>query len=202
MNTRNTILAVVIFAVLLGAVLLMNPAQNPTSAVPSPTPVGTVTALKQEDVTAVTVKTNDGKTIAVQKDQSNNWQITQPVTGEGDRTRIVGVVAAMIGRPPERKVADNAANLGEFGLASPVYTVDLVSGAGTETYLVGNQSPTQSGAYMVKQGGSTVWLISGLDRTLKDYVDRPPKAEPTPTPVPTIPPTATPVPVASGTPSP
>lgn len=201
MNVRNTIIAVVIFAVLLGVVLVFNPAQGGGAggAEGTPTVIATVTSTKLEDVQEIRVQTADGKQVVVQRGDNGAWNLVQPETAEADRSRITALVSQLLLRPPERRISDDVGAISQYGLDKPRFEVAIKTANGDETYEFGQSNPNQTAIYMQRQGSPTVWLMSGLQSTLQDFVERPPKAptSPTPTALSAAPPTGTPPPAAT-----
>lgn len=185
MNGRNTLIALVIFGLLLGAVLVFDPRQGPgsgASSTPQPTAVPPLSSLPLDAINQLTVQAKDGRRVVAQKTESGAWNLVEPETGEADRTRVNSLVSQIALRAPERLIASDPSSLAEYGLDTPEYVVELSGPSGSETYHFGATNPNQSGIYAQKQGQSSVWLMGGIATALRDMVERPPKAVPSPAP--------------------
>ncbi|HEX6737927.1 MAG TPA: DUF4340 domain-containing protein, partial [Vicinamibacteria bacterium] len=57
--------------------------------------------------------------------QGNTWTLTAPVTVPADTTEVEAVLSALEGLESDEVVSENAADLGQYGLATPRIAVSL-----------------------------------------------------------------------------
>jgi Domain of unknown function (DUF4340) len=122
--------------------------------------------------------------IAVDRDAEGNWKL-QPTGEPGDRIRLNGLALRLSNLRASRRLAD-AANLQDFGLATPATTARIILADGTEhTLLVGAKAPAEAGTYAKRANDETVFLVSNaLVQDLERLITEPPREPPTPSPAP------------------
>ncbi len=68
-----------------------------------------------------------------------DWSMTQPFAARGDFSAIDGALAALSSTQVQRFVADDARDLGRYGLDRPELTVSVSAGGQTSTLTIGGQ---------------------------------------------------------------
>lgn len=58
-------------------------------------------------------------------------------------------------------VETNPKDLKKYGLAKPAGTIDAtIAGVGEKVFYIGNQTPLETGYYLIEKGGNTVYIVS------------------------------------------
>jgi hypothetical protein len=149
MITRNTWILLGILVVLVGVAVLVpkylasQPQPTPTAAAPAAKPV-----FPTGDVSSFSIKSADGKSVAVKSLGNNQWSVTEPTGLEYDATTVQSAAgffkSAMIQTALETQPAADA-----MGLASPAVTVTIQMADGSQKVMnVGKATPTGEGYYV------------------------------------------------------
>ena len=213
MRFRNTLILLIIFALLGGYVyffeLNQETTQEESNATDTTLQVLDITA---DDVLTLEVHMTKGQARLVRDEMGGSWRIEEPVQDAGDDPRINRIVSSLASLRATRTITQTESlNLADFGLAQPTWTITLtLTGGNSEKLVVGDKNPQQSSYYVQHEGDSAIYLVPAykMDNT-EELITNPP-IKPTPTPTPTITPTTkptiaaevTPQPTASPTPNP
>ncbi len=140
-----------------------------------------------------------GQTTEIERSGAS-WQLVKPVQTPADATRVEGWLD-QLGNLTADQVVDGAKDLSEYGLSQPKLNVEVSLPAGKSAKLMlGDKTPDGNDYYAQVPNDKNVYLVnSPLGDDLKNALTQPPKAVPTPTPLPTLVP-ATPSP-GQGTPA-
>jgi hypothetical protein len=154
-----------------------------------------------QNVRTLEIVKGDQKMTAERNDQGE-WTL-QPSGQPGDRVRITSVMFRLSGLSAQRRVADEATNLADFGLDQPSLTTSVMLKDGTVyQLLVGAKAPGEtSGTYVKAADSPVVFTVANqLVQDLERLVTDPPIQLPTPTPaeIPTPPEPPSPSPSPSG----
>lgn len=125
------------------------------------------------------------------------WEMDVPFKSPVDTSRVTPAIDRLMDWKSTRKVLDEikASELAEFGFQNPILTIKPTWNKTREPkeILVGKQTPTNSGYYIMPKPGVKVYLAENfIIEDLTKLVKEPPKATPTPTPMSTPLPTLTP----------
>ncbi len=207
MNTRNTVILVVVL-VALGAYVYfgeMNGGQ-PAPATPTPSaatlwdyPADSIARLEVHDL-----QTQEEARLA--KDAGGAWQIEAPVSDAADSTRLNSLTGRLAKITTSRVITNPPADLAPFGLVTHTMLVDVgLTGNQTVTLQVGDKNPQGFSYYVQKKDDPAIYLItSSLIDDLRRLITEPPR-KPTPTPTltatPAITQTSTPKQVTTSTPT-
>ncbi len=180
MKLRNTLILVVIFALLAGYVYFfeMKRAEEGEGEEPKTTQVFDLVA---EDIVELTVKGPEGTT-RLSRVEGQAWQIEEPIQEEADDVRINSLVNRLAKLTAGRTLTETS-DLAAYGLAEPQLTAELKTKDNqVETLLAGDKNPQGSSYYVQKKGDDNIYLVyvSTID-DLKRLITEPPK-KPTPTP--------------------
>jgi hypothetical protein len=149
MITRNTWILLGLLVVLVGVAVLVpkylasQPQPTPTAAAPTAQPV-----FPTADVSSFSIKSADGKTVAVKSLGNNQWSVTEPTGLTYDATTVQSAASffksAKIQTALETQPAADA-----MGLASPAVTVTIQMADGSQKVMkVGKATPTGEGYYV------------------------------------------------------
>jgi hypothetical protein len=196
MIRRPTLVAVVVFALLVAVLVFWQRSQE--NKPPEPTATSAQTNLFDPDADVVSMRLQKvgGQVVELQRDDQGIWELTWP---EGEETDVDAVESAVTQLLSLRTLStmQKVPDLEVIGLDPPAYRLLLTLSDGQQiTINVGSATPTASG-YYVLVSGRPLYVVSkfGLE-TFLELADSPPIVpEPTPGPemMPGVPPvTATP----------
>ena len=118
-----------------------------------------VFTLTKEDVQGIDVILKDRKKYGLVKEK-DVWLIGMPVKARGDQQAIEKVLTAILAVRRLREVGDVAGEeLKAFGLLSPHAEIVVKGNKTTETVLIGEQNPGQTGLFAVRKGDTRVFLF-------------------------------------------
>jgi hypothetical protein len=193
MIKRPTWILLVILALVIVAYFMIKSHTAATSTEPTPTALGNNFLITQADgkLQRLHIFDNQNRIFQMQRDTSATWIITFPTPGAADQS-LAEAAATQVGALRIVTTLDNQLNLGDAGLDSPLYTIELTFSSGIQHVIqIGTLTPTNSG-YYVRYDAGNLYVISqsGIDALLNLLTTPPFPA--TATPVPTVAETATP----------
>src|SRR5450759_4518972 len=193
MIKRPTWILLIILALVLVVYFVINNQTSTTSASTTPTAGVNTFLITPSDGTLQVLRIIDAQDhiFQMQRDTSGTWVVTLPTPGTADQS-LAGAAETQVGALRIVTTLDNQLNLGDAGLDSPAYTIELTFVSGLKHVIqIGTLTPTNSGYYVRYDTGSLyVVSPSGIDALL-NLLTAPP-FPPTGTPLPTIEVTATP----------
>jgi hypothetical protein len=117
--------------------------------------------------------------IILQRGGANSWKIVKPVETDADQTTADGVASAVSGLEVSDTVAQNTADLAQFGLANPavVVTVTTKDKRTLPGIMVGKDTPVGSSSYIKTTDKPAILLVSStfpgqVNKTLNDLRTR------------------------------
>ena len=103
---------------------------------------------------------------SVLKKEADGWKMIEPAQVEADPPEAIGLATALTNVDIVRVVDENAANLEQFGLATPQITVAFkADGGAAGTLKLGNKNATQGEIYALKNDEKRVFLVSSFQET-------------------------------------
>jgi uncharacterized membrane protein len=190
----GTWVAVLLFAVLAGAIVYLDQRETQAEAQTTPTPLGEDAFVFENEsaVTSIEVEPSEGETFRAERNAENAWVLKLPIEAEADQ----GTVEAAASQVAALKVTSELdADPKILGLDKPAFviTVEFQDGA-KQTLEVGDRTPTGGGYYVRLEKKVMIVAASGIE-ALTVLPSSPPYLNtPTPTATATLPPTETPVP--------
>lgn len=177
MKFRGLIFAVVLLAALTGVLYWSNhhkPAEAVQASNDSPPKILT---LNEADISRIDLKKKDGSNLDLSKDGQGNWQIIAPQTLGADQSAVSGMVSALSSLNSERLVEEKPDNLSQFGLSTPSLEVDVTAKNNTHKLLIGDDTPTNNGAYVKLDNDPRVFTIASytkgnIDKSVNDVRDK------------------------------
>lgn len=181
MIRRTTWVILAIFVVLVGLAWYLQRNPLKANATPTPTPMQELFGIQENTITSLRVESSKGKLVALGRDSNGAWALTEPkadATDTGLAEQAMSQLASLavvttLSTPPA---------LADVGLASPAYTVTVVTNGGPKLVAkVGSINAIGSGYYtQLNDGPVVVASKNGLD-ALVSMLDNPPILN-TPTP--------------------
>ena len=179
MNTRNTLILLIVFGALLAVAVYLS--RNETESVDLSEGTATATPaplieLEAASVQEVTGETADGS--VTMSRVAGGWE----VNGESAAEHVDGTLSRLANPTVVRDMPPGA-DPEVYGFATPSMTITLTTQDGAETILeVGDETLVDSNVYLRKSGEGRIVVVSNFEvNELKGWIDTPPLA-PTPTP--------------------
>ena len=203
---RTTIILVAVL-IALGALAFFLTNQQGTGDVAdfsTPTPDPTLLVWQESDQLVGIDVVSGTQRVVLRKDvESASWVIQEPISDTAD-TFVVSPVADNLQNLRATTVITDAQDLAQFGLDDPSLSVTATFSdtEGTRhTVLIGSATVDGSAYYGKRPDADTVYLIGNVTvEPLRSWLTSPPKAQPTPTPIPiTVVPTSEVTPTTAGT---
>ncbi|MGA3211938.1 MAG: DUF4340 domain-containing protein [Terriglobales bacterium] len=187
MKFRGLILATVVLAALCGTLYWSNHRKPTETKVDSADLTAAILTLNPADVGQVTINRKGADAIVLVQETNDKekpgsggtWRITAPKAFRADQRAVSATVATLTSLFSQRLVeaSAKATDLGPYGLSDPPLEVDVSAKGKTYKLLIGDNTPTNNGAYARLEGDSRVFTIasstrSSLDKQLDDLRDK------------------------------
>ncbi|HEX9872193.1 MAG TPA: DUF4340 domain-containing protein [Candidatus Tectomicrobia bacterium] len=134
--------------------------------------------LKKDAIEAVTISRGQ-EVIKLTKDAGQGWMLTEPVQAKADQPTVDEVLDGLVEGKREKVIAEQAADLADFGLKEPSLVVAAtVKDVATPTVLqIGARTPTMGGYYAREGEQSKVLMVptslfSKFDKTVLNLRDK------------------------------
>jgi len=179
MKIRGLITAALVFFALAGT-LYWSEHRKPADAgstVSADAPPS-ILKLDEASVTKLTWKRKDADQVAIEKDSSGNWRITEPESLGADQSTVSGTLSALSNLTSDRLVEEKASDVKRYGLdQSPVDLKITDKGNKSRELQLGDETPTGNAVYAKLADDPRVFTIasyvkSNLDRSLNDLRDK------------------------------
>ena len=176
MKPKGLLVAIALLAVLGGLVWWSNKKQAQASKSPSGTTVKML-AIPDDQFQDIRIRKVSGEAIEVKK-QGTKWEMVQPKAMGADQDAVGSMVSNLGALNADKVVEDKATDLKPYGLAPPTLDIQVTKKDGkTETVLVGDDTPSGSGAYAKLPNDPRVFAIasfvkSSLDKRPDDLRDK------------------------------
>jgi len=172
MKNPGLIIAALVLAALLGLLYWSNRHQPtdgaPASATPAE-PAANILTLNEADINKIEVNKKGGDRLVITRDNNGKWQITSPKQMGVDEAAVSGMLSSIASLSAERLVEEKATNVDRYGLSEPVLEVIITDlNNTTHKLLLGDDTPTGSGAYVQLAGDSRVFTVASYTRTSID----------------------------------
>jgi hypothetical protein len=197
---RTTIILIAVLVVLAGTAYFLNnkPGAGATGASATPT-VDPSKFVWRETTPVDSIDVISGtKTVSLRKDvTSTTWSLVLPIKADADPYSVPSQADALQNLKASA-VLTSATDLSQYGLDKPAMQVMVRATGSTQfkhTLQVGLTTIDGSGYYVKEADKKTVYVVDNTTiEPLRTWLDTPPKAQPTATPLPitVVPPTNTP----------
>lgn len=177
MKIRGLLVATAAFAILAGLLYWSDhrkpsaEAANPAEAAPS------ILKLDENSIAKLELKKKGAPEILLTKSGSD-WKITEPKALSADQTTISSILSTLASLNADRLVEEKGSDLQRYGLDHPSLEIDVTEKDNkSQRLLLGDDTPTGSGAYAALAGDPRVFTIAGyhktsLDKSLNDLRDK------------------------------
>ncbi len=171
MRIRNTVIALVVLAIVGGYAFI-------TSYYSRPVPAEKLLGVKTDEIARIELKYPD-RVIVVERPKSGAWRIVKPIGVDADQTTAENLARAIATANVTKTVEGNPADLAPFGLAKPavVVTVTTFSGKTLPAIDVGKTTPIGFSAYVKRTDKPAIMLTSsafpaGMNKTVDQLRNR------------------------------
>uniref|UniRef100_Q01XY6 DUF4340 domain-containing protein n=1 Tax=Solibacter usitatus (strain Ellin6076) TaxID=234267 RepID=Q01XY6_SOLUE len=167
MKPKGLLIALVLLAVLGGLTWWSNKSQADKSKTPADTTTKLLT-IPDDQFQEIDVKKLTGETLAIRKD-NGKWQVTAPKAMTADQDAAGSMASTLANLTADKVVEDKAGDLKAYGLETPTLDVQVKRKDGkTDHLLIGDDTPTGSGAYAKLANDARVVTVSAATKTSLD----------------------------------
>lgn len=176
MKPKGLLIAVVLLAVLGGLVFWSNKKQAASAAKSTDTTTKILT-IPDDQFQEIHVKKLTGETENLVKD-NGKWRMTAPQQLPADQDTVGSMTSQLTSLNADKIIEDKATDLKPYGLDDPTLDITVKRKDGkTNELLIGDNTPTASGAYAKLAGDPRVFTIgtfvkSSLDKQPNDLRDK------------------------------
>jgi hypothetical protein len=170
MKTGGLLVAAAVLAALTGVLYWSDHHKTPEStAAPAEAPPPKILTLKEADVSKIVIKKKGAEEVALAKNDAGKWQITSPQTLSADQDAVSSIVSTLSSLSSERLVDDKAGDVKQYGLTEPTLEVGITTKDNKpQKLLIGDDTPTGSGAFAMLSGDPRVFTVASYTRTSVD----------------------------------
>jgi hypothetical protein len=170
MKSNGLLIAAALLAALTGVLYWSNhhkPDDKPVSIGADAPPK--IFTLKDTDISKIEIKKKGEQEVALARNDSGKWQITAPKPLAADQDSVSSMVSTLSTLGSDRLVADKATDLSQYGLAQPSLEADItLKDNKTQKLLVGDDTPTNSGAFAMVAGDPRIFTVASYSKTSID----------------------------------
>jgi hypothetical protein len=178
MKFARLLIAAAVLAGLGGLLYWSNRSEEAKAGKPDPKASPRILDLRETEIKQIEIRHRDGETTVVQRDGSGKWSITAPQPLAADQSAMGAITAAASTLSSDRVVDENASNLPSYGLDPARVGITLTMADGkTHVLRIGEDTPTEGGAYAMLDGDKRLFTIAsssktGLDKQSKDLREK------------------------------
>ncbi len=179
MKGKGLLVAAIVLAALTGTLYWSNhrkPVSSSSASAAETSPK--ILDIKPADVTSITISKAGGPELKLGKNDAGKWQITAPKPLPADQDSVSSLLSTLSPLDSDRLLETKATDLSSYGLAKPTIEIDITEkNKKSEDLLLGDDTPTGSGAYAALKGDPRVFVIasyhkSSLDKGENDLRDK------------------------------
>jgi hypothetical protein len=179
MQVRGLLIAIVVLGVLAGGVYWSERHKAVEDAKEASGGASKLVSLKDEDVRKIEIRKKAAPApVVVERDKSNQWQMSSPQNWRVDQDSATGVASAYSGLTYDRIVEEKPADLSGYGLQSPATELTVTGKDGkSRKLLLGDDTPTGGATFAKFADDPKVFTIqsgtkTSLDKSAMDLRDK------------------------------
>src|SRR2546429_63292 len=179
MKGRGLLVAAIVLLALGGALYWSNHRKPPASTITSAAESSPkILDVKPADVTGISISKRGAPDLTLAKNEAGKWQITAPKPLPADQDTVSTLLSNLSPLNSDRLLEEKAADLNGYGLAKPAMEIGITEKSQkSEELLLGDDTPTGSGAYAALEGDPRVFIVAsyhktGLEKTENDLRDK------------------------------
>ena len=167
MKPKGLLIAVVLLAVLGGLTWWSNKSQADKAKTPADAPVKLLT-IPDDQFQEIKIKKLTGELQDLQR-VNGKWRLTQPSQLSADPDTVGSMVTTLASLNADKLIEDKATDLQPYGLHLPTLDITVVKKDGkSDQLLIGDDTPTGSGAYAKLAGDARVFTVASFTKTSLD----------------------------------
>ncbi|MFQ6040124.1 MAG: DUF4340 domain-containing protein [Candidatus Poribacteria bacterium] len=173
MNFRNTLILLIVFALLLGTFLLLRGRKPEKKEIEKN--ISETYAIKRDEIKQIRLSFKDENTkpFLISKDAENQWRLVEPIQAEANQDEVEALLDDLLNKRVKQTLG-NETDLSKFGLDEPTVKIELWTSSEEpdKTFLIGNQAVGYS-VYVKEKSSDSVITIesSALTDFSKPYTD-------------------------------
>jgi hypothetical protein len=178
MRLRSLLVAVVVLVGLAAGLYFSEKQKSAEAAKPPSDQPPKITLLSEAEITRLALKKKGADDVVLEKDKTGHWQVTAPKPYPADQEAANQLVTAAATVNSDGVVEKKASDLAPYGLTAPSLEVDLTGKGGKVSKVkIGDDTPTNSGAYAALEGDPRVFTVGSyvkteLGKSLNDLRDK------------------------------
>ena len=176
MKPKGLLIAVVLLAVLAGGIWYSNRVEAKKAAKGTDTSTKILT-IPDDQFQEIQIKKLTGEVERLTR-EGGKWRLAEPKPLPADQDAVASMVTSLSSLNADKVIEEKADDLKPYGLTDPTLTVHVKRKDGkTDELLIGNDTPTGSGAYAKLANDPRVFTIAtftktGLDKRPDDLRDK------------------------------
>jgi len=176
MKPKGLLVAVVLLAVLGGAIWYSNKKQAQKEKAP-PDTSPKIVSIPEDRFREIRLQKAGAEPIVLSRD-NGKWAMTAPQPLPADPDASASLVSALSSVSADKTIDDNPTDLASYGLAGPTVRAQVIQKDGKQVEIaIGDDTPTNSGAYAKVSGDRRVYTVdsyvkTSLDKTVNDLRDK------------------------------
>ena len=168
MKPKGLLVAVAVLAVLGGLIWWSNRKQAAASKKTSTDTTTKLLSIPDDQFQEIKIKKLTGEVQDLRR-VNGKWQLTQPVPLSADPDTVSSMVSSLSSLNADKLIEDKAADLQPYGLHLPTLDITVVKKDGkSNELLIGDDTPTGSGAYAKLAGDPRVFTVASFTKTSLD----------------------------------
>jgi hypothetical protein len=173
---KGLLAAVILLALLSGGVYWSNKHKADEEKKPLPDAAPKILTIPEDQIKEVKLAKKDQEPLILAR-VNGTWEMTSPKMA-ADQDSVTPLVSQLSNLVSDRLIDDKSGDLTGYGLANPSETITVTKKDGkTETLLLGDDTPTQSGTFVKLANDPRIFTIptytkTSLDKGVKDLRDK------------------------------
>jgi hypothetical protein len=137
-----------------------------------------VLLVSEADIAKVALKKKSAEPTVLERNNANKWQITAPKAYLADQEAVNSLVTSIATVNSDRVIEEKAGDVSSYGIQAPSFEADITMKDGkTKKLLIGDDTPTNSGSYVMVEGDPRVFTVAsfvktGIDKSVNDLRDK------------------------------
>ena len=171
MKFRGLMAGAVVLLALAAGLYFSNKQKSAEAAKPvtSPNTPPKILSLSDADIIRLSLQKKGADPVVLERNSASKWEVIAPKRYGADQEAAAQLATSASVVNSDRLVEDKATDLASYGLQSPALVVDITTKDGKKhTLKIGDDTPTNSGAYAVLDGDPRLFTIATYTKTALD----------------------------------
>ena len=180
MKFRGLMAGAVVLLALAAGLYFSNKQKSAEAAKPatSPDTPPKILSLSDADIIRMSIQKKGTDPVVLEKNSAGKWELTAPKRYGADQEAAAQLATSASVVNSDRLVEDKASDVASYGLQTPALVIDITTkDSKKHTLKIGDDTPTNSGAYAMLDGDPRVFTVAsytktGLDKGVNDLRDK------------------------------